>query len=145
MYKHILIPTDGTELSSRAVVHGCELAKAVGAAVSLLHITTPFRIFTTDPAQIEDTPGEHDRHARERATAVLGEAAEIAKRVGASYECLTESHNDPYEVILQLAYARRCDLVVMASHGRRGMSAFLLGSETNKVLAHSRIPVLVVR
>src|SRR4051794_24873085 len=117
MYKQVLIPTDGSELSNRAVAHGSALAKAVGAKVLLFHVTEPFHIFTTNPDQLEDTRAEHARHAKEHASKVLNAAAEIATTAGVAHEQLSEEHSFLYEAILQIAEARRCDLIVMSSHG----------------------------
>ena len=130
MYHHLLIPTDGSPLSSEAIQHGVELAQEAGATVSFLTVIDPFHAVT---------------HARVLAERYLSEAETVAKAAGVKSNeiCLVDSH--PYRVIIRTADERACDLIVMASHGRRGMSALVLGSETVKVLTHCAIPVLVYR
>src|SRR5215207_1223975 len=139
MYHHILIATDGSELSARAVEHGVGLARAVGAKVTFLTVTESFHVFSFNADQIEDTRLEFVEHMKARAEHTLAAAA------GISYDTIHREGDLPYEIILEIAEARQCDLIVMASHGRRGVSAMLLGSETTKVLTHTRRPVLVVR
>jgi nucleotide-binding universal stress UspA family protein len=145
MYNHILIPTDGSALCGEAVTYGVRLAKAVGAKVSLLTATEPFHLFSLDVGQLEDTPDEYRRHTGERAARILASAAAIAagERVVADTIHVKEDH--PYRAIIAAAENKGCDLIVMASHGRRGISALVLGSETTKVLTHSSVPVLVYR
>jgi nucleotide-binding universal stress UspA family protein len=146
MYNHLLIPTDGSPLSAKAVEHGAMLAKLCGATVSLITVTEPFHVFSLHADQLEDTRAEYKRHTDERATRALAQAAEAVQRAGVSVDKVhAEDDDQPYEAIVRTAVAKRCDLIVMASHGRRGVSALLLGSETTKVLTHSKIPVLVVR
>lgn len=145
MYKNILIATDGSSLASRAVDHGVKLASALGARVTMLTVTERFHVFSLDAEQIEETQGTFKQHMKVHALRTLAEAAETAK--AASLD-VTEVHledDEPYQAIIRTAEGRRCDLIVMASHGRGGVSALLLGSETMKVLTHSKIPVLVVR
>jgi nucleotide-binding universal stress UspA family protein len=145
MYHHILIATDGSELSARAVEHGVKLARSVGAKVSFLTVTEPFHVFSFDADQIEDTRPEFAKHMEARAEHTLATAGAVAAAAGISFETIHREGDQPYEIILEIAEARRCDLIIMASHGRRGVSALLLGSETMKVLTHSPRPVLVVR
>jgi nucleotide-binding universal stress UspA family protein len=145
MYSHILIPTDGSPLSAKAVDHGAMLAKMCGAKVSLITVTEPFHVFSLDADQLEDTPAEYKRHMKERATRTLAQAVDVVQGAGVSFDEIHADDDQPYEAIVRTADAKRCDLIVMASHGRRGVSALLLGSETTKVLTHSKIPVLVVR
>jgi len=145
MYHHILNATDGSELSARAVEHGVGLARAVGAKVLFLTVTESFHVFSFNADQIEDTRLEFVEHMKARAEHTLAAAGEVATAAGISYDTIHREGDLPYEVIMEIAEARRCDLIVMASHGRRGVSAMLLGSETTKVLTHTRRPVLVVR
>ena len=145
MYHHILIATDGSELSARAVEHGVGLARAVGAKVTFLTVTESFHVFSFNADQIEDTRLEFVEHMKARAEHTLATEGEVATAAGISYDTIHREGDLPYEVIMEIAEARRCDLIVMASHGRRGVSAMLLGSETTKVLTHTRRPVLVVR
>ncbi|WP_374305806.1 universal stress protein [Methylocella sp.] len=145
MYSVILIPTDGSELSGKAVAHGVELAQKIGARVVLLNVTLPFQIFSAEAAMIEDTPSDYAARASELAEKVLDAAAALAKAAGVAYETIQVENDRPYEAIIETASQKGCDLIIMSSHGRRGISALLLGSETSKVLTHCAIPVLVHR
>jgi nucleotide-binding universal stress UspA family protein len=118
---------------------------AVGAEVSFLTVTEPFHVFSLNADQIEDTRPEFKRHMEARAEHTLAAAGEVAAAAGISFDTIQREGEQPYEIIIDIAEARRCDLIVMASHGRRGVSAMLLGSETMKVLIHTTRPVLVVR
>jgi len=145
MYKNILIPTDGSELAGKAVQHGIAFAKEIGARITLLTVTTPFHVFALDPQVVEDTPDQYKKHIQEHAAKMLGAIANSAKAVGVTCESAAVEHEHPYQAIIDTARSKGCDLIVMASHGRRGISAIVLGSETLKVLTHSKIPVLVHR
>ncbi|MDJ1156686.1 universal stress protein [Chelatococcus sp. SYSU_G07232] len=145
MYKHILIPTDGSQLSADALDKGMTFAKEIGAKVTVVTVTEPFHLFSLDPAQVVDTPSDYRQHVRERARRHLAAAGDKAKALGIPCETVQVEHEHPYEVIIQTAANRDCDLIAMASHGRRGVSAVVLGSETVKVLTHSKTPVLVYR
>ena len=143
MYANILIPTDGSELSGRAVQHGITLAKQIGAKITVLTVSTPFHSFTTDTLMIEDTPTTYKVRMQEHAEKTLGAVARAAQAAGVSCEMAHVEHEHPYQAIIDTAKSKGCDLIVMASHGRRGIAALVLGSETVKVLTHSKIPVLV--
>ncbi|MCW3473215.1 universal stress protein [Limobrevibacterium gyesilva] len=145
MYKHILIPTDGSELADKAVRHGIALARSLAATVTILTASTPFRIFTTVPEMLEDTPAEYRKHMQLHVANTLGAAADIARAAGVACDTVGIEHEHPYQAIIDTATSKGCDLIVMASHGRHGMAALVLGSETMKVLTHSTIPVLVHR
>lgn len=145
MYKHILIPTDGSELSETAVQHGIALAKEIGAKVTAMTVTDPFHIVAVSPTMLRDTPASYKQHAEELAAKILGAVASTAAAAGVACETVHVEDDHPYKGIIGTAKSKQCDLVVMASHGRRGMSAIVLGSETVKVLTHSSIPVLVYR
>ncbi len=138
MYTHILIPTDGSELAGKAVQHGIALAKQIGGKVTILTVLPPPMI-TADTEMINIRKASTQKHAEEILSAVAKQAA------GAACEMIQVEHLDPYQAIIDTADAKGCDLIVMASHGRRGISAILLGSETVKVLTHCKIPVLVYR
>jgi nucleotide-binding universal stress UspA family protein len=144
MYKRIVVATDGTSLSAKAVEHGCALAKSVGAEVVLVTATEPFHVFSVRPEQVEDTSMEFRQHMKERAERALASAAAIADVKGVRFTELHVEHEAPYRAIIQAAEERDSDLIVMASRGRGGVAALLLGSETMKVLTHSKIPVLVI-
>lgn len=145
MFKHILLPTDGSELSLRAIEHGIALAQAVGARVTGFHATPPFHVFTYDTLQLESTRAEYLRVSAEQAANILGTIEAAARAAGVPSDSVSTMGEHPYEDILKTATERGCDLIVMASHGRRGVKGMLLGSETQKVLTHGTVPVLVYR
>jgi len=145
MYTNILIPTDGSELAVKAVRHGIALAQKIGAKVTALTVSPPFHTFTTDTQMIEDTPAQYQTRMRDHAQKTLGAIASAAQTAGVACEIVHVEHEHPYQAIIDTAEAKGCDLIVMASHGRRGIAAIVLGSETVKVLTHCKIPVLVHR
>jgi nucleotide-binding universal stress UspA family protein len=144
MYKHILIPTDGSELSKKAIQHGVALAKAVNAKITAITVSTPFHTMTVEPGMVSDTPESYAKRIIEITTKYLDVVKSAAATSGVTCVVHVE-HDHPYQAIINAAKNNGCDLVVMASHGRRGVSAIVLGSETIKVLTHSTIPVLVYR
>ena len=146
MYRHILIPTDGSELAEHAVTTGLSLAKSVGAKASVIIVEAPFNVFAVPESKIRQMPEAFAKHAeqiKKHATSVLDHAANAAKQAGVSCDTIQVENEQPYQAIIAAAKDRGCDLIVMASHGRSGLSAVLLGSVTNKVLTHTKIPVLV--
>lgn len=147
MYKNILIPTDGSPLSHQAIKAAIELAKATGAKVTGLFVApTPTPLVYAGIFPVGYMPPEEHAELIERAAAQnLGVVEKEAADVGVPCECVSITGDFPADAILQVADKHKCDLIFMASHGRTGVSAILLGSETQKVLAHSRIPVLVHR
>ncbi len=145
MYKHLLIPTDGSDLADKAVYHGIAFAKETGAKATVLTVTEPFHIIAVEPAMLEDTPASYKKRTSEHAAKLLGAVAAKAKAAGVACETLHVADEHPYKAIVETARTKGCDLILMASHGRRGVSAMVLGSETVKVLTHSKIPVLVYR
>ena len=145
MYTNILIPTDGSELAGKAVQHGITLAKRIGSKITVLTVLPPFHTFTTDAQMIEDTSAQYKARMRKHAEKTLGAAAHAAQAAGVACETVQVEHEHPYRAIIDCTASRGCDLIVMASHGRYGISAIVLGSETVKVLTHCNIPVLVHR
>ena len=145
MFKHLLLPTDGTVLSERAVLVGVELALSLGARVSGLHVIAPFQMLTYQAEMLEETRVVYERDSLSHAARYLDFVAKTAAERAVACETLTESRDDIYQAIIDIAQARACDLIVMASHGRRGIAGLLVGSQTQHVLTHSRIPVLVCR
>jgi nucleotide-binding universal stress UspA family protein len=141
----ILLPTDGTKLSEKAVRHGIALAKRFGAKVIVLTVLPMFHMFTTDTQMLTDTPGQFDERMRKQAAKILRPIVLAAKAAGLACATVQLGHEHPYQAIIDTAAAQRCDLIVMASHGRGGAAAIILGSETLKVLTHSKVPVLVYR
>jgi nucleotide-binding universal stress UspA family protein len=133
MYKHILIPTDGSQLAAQAIPHAIALAKALGAKVTGITVTAPSELFAD--TMLPNSTGEK----------YLGQIQEAATAAGVSCRVIHAEHEQPYRAIIDAAKRSGCDLIAMASHGRRGVSALVLGSETVKVLTHSTIPVLVYR
>lgn len=149
MYKHILVSTDGSEVARRGVDHGLALAKALGGKVTILTATEPFPIQATAIGSgWVATPVDYERYEqgqKEFAGSVLSTAKAAAEAAGVSAEIVHATDKLPAAAILEAASSRGCDLIVMASHGRRGVSRLLLGSQTTEVLANSKVPVLVVR
>jgi nucleotide-binding universal stress UspA family protein len=145
MYKHILIPTDGSDLSKLAIEHGISLAKATKARVTSLTVITPSQLFTLEPEIVSETVEDYKKHMVNFATKCLDQVKSAALAQDVACDVMYVEHDHPYQAIIDAAVNQRCDLIVMASHGRRGISAVVLGSETVKVLTHSTIPVLVYR
>ncbi|MBZ5526223.1 MAG: universal stress protein [Acidobacteriia bacterium] len=146
MYKNILLPTDGSELSAKAVEHGITLAKTLGAKITVLMVTAPFRTFSLEPPVVVDsTADEYTKHMKDRAAKATEAVAITARAAGVQADTAQVEDEHPYQAIIDTAAKKGCDLVVMASHGRRGVAAVVLGSETVKVLTHSTVPVLVYR
>src|SRR6516165_7237591 len=141
MYQHMLIPTDGSELAERAVTHGLSLAKFVGAKVTGI-------IVEERPAAWLLAAGvafaEFTEQLREYYASALDSLANAAKQAGVPCDTVQVEDIRPYEAIIATATDRGCDLIVMASHARSGLSAIVLGSVTNKVLTHTKVPVWVV-
>lgn len=145
MFKHILIPIDGTELSVAALDKSLTLARETGAKVTVLMTIEPAPIVMMAMVQLTEQQNRYHQHAKEQAARHLGEAAAKAKAAGVTCDTVQVDHDHPYQAIIETAASKGCDLIAMASHGRRGISALVLGSETTKVLTHSTTPVLVYR
>jgi nucleotide-binding universal stress UspA family protein len=144
MYQHILVPTDASTLSLKAVKTALRLADALGARVTATYVIPPYAAPMYSEAAVYQP--ERQRAAAKRAgKKALDEIEAMADAAGIEFGSTIVAASTPWEGILKTAKAKRCDLVVMASHGRRGLSGLLLGSETTKVLTHSKIPVLVCR
>lgn len=145
MFKHLLVPTDGSALSGAAVQMAVTVAKENGASLTALHVMPEFHVLAYGPEMLVDTEERFMRSAREHADSYLRAVGETATEAGVECDTVATVRAHPYEAIIDIATHRHCDLIVMASHGRGGMRALLIGSETQKVLTHSMIPVLVVR
>ena len=144
MYRSILIPTDGTEITAKAVSTAVELARALGARLSTITVKEPFPYSAI--SEMQPIPPQEFYDAQERiALKRVKEVVDAATVAGLACEAFTVEAQHPWEAILDHAKAQECDLIVMASHGRRGVSALLLGSETTRVLVHCDVPVLVVK
>lgn len=145
MFKHILVATDGSELSEIAIQKGIHLAKVIQARVTGIYAMPEVRYYSYEteiPAHVKEQSARQFKAHAEKYLAVIATAAGEA---GVPCDTVSEVSDQPHETIIALAEARGCDLIVMASHGRRGVKGLLLGSETQKVLTHSKIPVLVIR
>ncbi len=147
MFKHILIPTDGSPVAAKAVKAGLELAKEIGATVTVYYGLDPMPApyygdgYTVDARAINDI----ERSARATGEKVLDKIEQTAKTAGVPFNALITKPATPYDGIIAAAKKCKCDVIFMASHGRRGIASLVLGSVTNKVLSHSKIPVLVYR
>lgn len=145
MYKRILLPTDGSEASTRAVLAGVEFARSTGAEVVAMTAIPAFHAFTADTEMLEATAAQYAQTSQERGQRLVDDVAAVAREAGVPCTCVQLGSDHPYEAIIDTARDQRCDLIVMASHGRKGIKGLLMGSETQKVLVHSSIPVLVHR
>jgi nucleotide-binding universal stress UspA family protein len=144
MYQRILFPTDGSDITAKALQSALGLAKLAGAELSALAVKEPFPYSAM--SEMQPVPPQEFFDTQERvASARVKTVTEAATAAGVPCKGYTVEALHAWEAILDQAKALGCDLIVMASHGRRGMSALLLGSETQKVLTHSTLPVLVVR
>ncbi|WEF23610.1 universal stress protein [Paracoccus sp. S3-43] len=145
MFKHILIPTDGSELAGQAIDKGLALAASLGAAVTVVIVTEPFHILSTDAVQVESSRSSYDTDAAAYADRVLKAARAKAEAAGVRVQTHHKWHDNPYQAIIDTALDEGCDLIAMASHGRRGVAAVVMGSQATRILTHSKIPVLVYR
>ena len=148
MFKHILIPTDGSRLAAKGINAGVKLAQSLGARVTGVYVAAPYMPPMYGEAGLALTglpPREYEKIAARQAKKALA-AVEVEAGV-AGVPCRLESVTEvqPWRAILRVARGRKCDAIVMASHGRGGLGGLLLGSETARVLAHSKVPVLVTR
>lgn len=145
MFKHILIPTDGSAASTHAI-HGCmAFAKKCGASVTGVYVIPEFHVFTYKTEMLEDTEEQFTVDGIVHAKKYLEEIETAAREAGVKYDTKYLTSDHPFEAIIRTAGEQECDLIIMASHGRKGVKGLLLGSETQKVLTHSQIPVLVYR
>jgi nucleotide-binding universal stress UspA family protein len=145
MYRHILIATDGSELADKALAHGLALAKAVSAKATVVTVTEPWVAVAPAEVAIAFPVDEYEAAASARAREILAAATELAKKSGIACETTHVKDRFPAEGILDAAKEKGCDLIVMASHGRRGLTKLLLGSQAVEVLTHSTVPVLICR
>ena len=147
MFKHILVPTDGSPLSQDAVIRAVAFAREAGARLSFCHVEPPMPTSFGSLAGITSATIEQEFHAKVdgRAQDILQAAEQVAAEAGVPCARVLLVRSKPHEAIIEAAAHHGCDLIFMASHGRRGVTALLLGSETQKVLTHSKIPVLVYR
>lgn len=146
-YRHLLVPTDGSELSTKAVQQAVDLAGSLGARLTVFHVQSNFPISLVGVGELVDphTVEALVSAARNGAERILAEAAAVAEAAGVPCNRDTVVHSQPHAAIVEAAGRHGADLIVMASHGRRGLEGVLLGSETHRVLTHCPCPVLVVR
>jgi nucleotide-binding universal stress UspA family protein len=152
MFKNILLPTDGTEYSERAIAACVEFAKSIGARVTGFHAEREYPLLAygayAEVGDVDTAPPSHEEHERseEAQTKRFLAAIETAARAaGVACECFHRRARHPWEAIIKAAEERGCDLIFMASHGEKGLAGLLIGSETTRVLTHTKIPVLVYR
>jgi nucleotide-binding universal stress UspA family protein len=145
MYKHILIATDGSELAHKAVEQGFAIAKALGAKVTVVTVTEPWTAVVPGEMGMAFPIDEYEKGAAENAGNILSTVKREAGTTGVPCETVHMADQFPADGIIATAKDKGCDLIVMASHGRRGISRLLLGSQANQVVVHSTVPVLVVR
>ncbi|HEY0232944.1 MAG TPA: universal stress protein [Dokdonella sp.] len=145
MFKHLLIATDGTGLSRSAVDKGMVLARELGARVTVLHVVPEFRRTAYQVEMLDETHDQFLVRSEARAEAILHEVRTRAKQAGVECDARFAIDDQPYSAIINTAAKTGCDLIVMASHGAKGLQGLLLGSETQKVLVHCAMPVLVYR
>lgn len=149
MFKHILLATDGSALSAKGVELAIKTAKALGARITAVHVTRPYdqrnEYDGSAMPKMPELKKRFDANMAAAAKGILDPVKQAADKAQVTCEAIAKSAESPYEMIIELAKKSKCDLIVMASHGRKGIQSVLLGSETTKVLTHSDIPVLVVR
>jgi len=150
MYKNILVPTDGTKLSGKAVAEAIKLAMTCRARITVMHVISDFKkamseTYAVPAAMAAPVQKKFQEEAALRSKKILDSACAEANVAAITCTGVSVVSDSPYDAIIKQAAKSKCDLIVMASHGRKGLQGFLLGSETTKVLCHSKIPVLVVR
>ncbi len=145
MYKHILIATDGSELAQKAAEQGLALAAALGTKVTAVTVTEPWEAVVVAEAAVVFSPDHYDESVTASAANILRGVLEAAEQHGVACEILHVKDQFPAEGIVDTAKHLGCDLIVMGSHGRRGVMRFLLGSQANRVVTHSTVPVLIYR
>lgn len=145
MFTKILVPTDGSQLAVTAATSAVEFARDANASVVFLHVLEPYHIFTTDTEQLTSSREDFELLSDQQAVSFLTEVELLARRLGVTAYSVKLRSEHAFESITQTAILNGCDLIAMGSHGRGGLTGILLGSVTTRVLASSRIPVLVYR
>ncbi|AGK56536.1 UspA protein [Hyphomicrobium denitrificans 1NES1] len=145
MFKHLLIATDGSELSKKAVEQGLSLAKSLGAKVTAVTVTEPFAASVPIEVALVFSAEEYEKAVRSSAENILQSVSAVMAASGIPCETVHVKNQYPADGILDTAQARGCDLIVMGSHGRRGLSRLVLGSQANRVVTQSAVPVLICR
>ena len=145
MHKHILIPTDGSPLSTGALEKALTFAHDIGATATIVTVMEPLQVFTVNPMGMEVAYADYDRRNNEAADGILADATTAAEQKLVPVKTIKLTSVDPAHAIIQTAEKHGCDLIAMASHAREGIKALMLGSVAMKVLAHSKTPVLIYR
>ncbi len=145
MFKHILIPTDGSDLSNLAIAQGVKFAKEINAKITGVTVTMPFHFFALEATMVSDSVDRYAEDAKALAARNLKVLKDAASRAGVECAVVHSVSEHPYDEIVKTAQETGCDVIFMASHGRRGIQALVMGGETHKVLTHTKIPVLVFR
>jgi nucleotide-binding universal stress UspA family protein len=145
MYKHILIATDGSEIANKAIPHAIELAKAFGATLSAVTVTEPYEAVVVSEARGLLHPADYNKQHDESAAKPLSAVTTAAETAGIECDVIHQYNRLPYVGIIEAAEKVGADLIVLASHGRRGIEGLLLGSQSTKLLTHTKVPTLVVR
>ena len=145
MYKHLLIAIDGSDLAQTALHHGIALAKALDAKVTIVTVSEPWHAYVTGEATMPFPVEEYQESVAKWATDILAKAKSVAGIAGVNSAVVHIKDDYPADGILSVADKQDCDLIVMASHGRRGLSRLVLGSQANHVVTHSKRPVLICR
>jgi nucleotide-binding universal stress UspA family protein len=145
MYKHILVATDGSELAMRAVSHALALGKAMNSRVTTMTVTEPWEAVVIAEASIILPPVDYDKAVAAQSEQILAVVRDMADAQEVACDTVHVQNRSPAEGIIQIAQDRGCDLIVIASHGRRGVSRLILGSVANEVMTLSKVPVLIVR
>lgn len=145
MYSHILIATDGSELAHKALVQGFALAKSLGSKVTVVTVTEPWTAVVPGEMGMAFPVDEYEKGAADNAATILAAVKKEADAASVAAETVHMADQFPADGIIATAKEKSCDLIVMASHGRRGLSRLLIGSQANQVVIHSEVPVLVVR
>jgi len=143
MFRHILLPIDGSELSLKAVRLGVDLAKTCGASVLALHVIPPVQTIAYVAEMMASIEFDYAKEATRYAERYLDDVRAIAEQAGVPFERRLMFGAPPYEAILQTVGEKKCDLIVMAAHSWQGLARILMGSETHKVILKSEVPVLV--
>ncbi len=145
MFKHVLLPTDGSPHSEAAIQQGIALAKETHGRVTGIHVVPEFHVFTYQSDMLEDTREQYAKDSQAKAAKILQSVEKAAHVAGVPCDTVCVVSDEPYEAIIRTADEQGCDLIAMASHGHKGIKGLLVGSETQKVLTHSHQPVMVLR
>jgi len=145
VFKHILIPTDGSPLSERAARGAAQLAKSLSARVTAISVSVPYWVFAINPAKVSDSEETYRNKCEKRAAGHLEVVRQASETAGVAFAGMHVFAEHPHAAIIEVAGDKDCDAICMASHGHKGLAAVVLGSETVQVLTHSKIPVVVWR